>query len=70
MASASRDPKSPQEAAGLLKATLASEFGMPLLARTWAMQILKARPTCQWAAAIVFQTRPDAAMSQEVLRTI
>jgi Flp pilus assembly protein TadD len=69
-ASAGRDPKSPQEAAGLLKATLASEFGMPLLARTWAMQILKARPTCQWAAALVFQARPDAAMSEEVLMVL
>jgi tetratricopeptide (TPR) repeat protein len=70
MASAGRDPKSPQEAAGLLKATLASEFGMPLLTRTWAMPILKARPTCQWAAALVFQTRPDAATAQEVLRIL
>jgi tetratricopeptide (TPR) repeat protein len=70
MASAGRNPKSPQEAAGLLKATLASEFGMPLLARTWAIQILKARPTCQWAAAIAFQTRPDGAMTQEILNIL
>jgi tetratricopeptide (TPR) repeat protein len=70
MASAGRNPKSPPEAAGLLRATLASEFGMPLLARTWAIQILKTRPTCQWAAAIVFQTRPDGAMTQEILNIL
>lgn len=69
-ASAKRNPKSPDEAAALLKASLAAEFGMPLLARAWAMQILSARPTCQWAAAIALQTRPDAAASQELLKVL
>lgn len=70
LASAKHNPKSPEEAAALLKATLAAEFGMPLLARTWAMQILRARPACQWAAAIALQTGPDAAASQEVLKVL
>ncbi|HUT59450.1 MAG TPA: tetratricopeptide repeat protein [Phycisphaerae bacterium] len=69
-ASAKRNPKSPEEAAALLKASLAAEFGMPLLARAWAMQILRARPACQWAAAIALQTRPDAAVSQELLKVL
>ena len=70
LASAQSNPKSPEEAAALLKATLAAEFGMPLLARTWAMQILKARPACQWAAAIALQTGPDADASQELLKVL
>ncbi|MBM4016886.1 MAG: tetratricopeptide repeat protein [Planctomycetes bacterium] len=70
VAAAGRDPKAPQEAARLLRAALAADQGIPLLAQKWAMQALKARPTCQWAAALVMQTRPDAAMSQEVLGTL
>ena len=70
LASAGQNPKSSEEAAGLLKASLASEFGMPILGRVWAMQVLKARPTCQWAAATVLQTRPDAAVSREVLQIL
>jgi tetratricopeptide (TPR) repeat protein len=70
LASSGQNPKAPEEAAGLLKASLASELGMPLLGRAWATQILKARPTCQWAASIILQTAPDAAVSRQVLQML
>lgn len=34
----------------LIKAGIARELRLPQLALTWAMEALKARPTCQWAA--------------------
>jgi Flp pilus assembly protein TadD len=70
LASFKQNPKASEEAANLLKASLASEFGMPLLGRAWAMQILKARPTCQWAAAIILQNNPDAATTRQMLQLL
>jgi len=46
------------EAARLLRATLAVDFGLRELGRTWAMKVLSSRPRCQWAAALAFQTNP------------
>ncbi len=52
--SMSAERTSPDEAAALLRASLATEVGLGTAARVWAMQALKARPTCQWAGAIIF----------------
>jgi len=60
-------PGARAEAAALLKATLAADWGMAHLGRTWALGVLEARPTCQWAAALVMQTHPDAASHRKVL---
>jgi tetratricopeptide (TPR) repeat protein len=70
IASFKRNPKLSQEAAELLKASLAVEFGMPQPGRAWAMQILKARPACQWAAVLVLQTRPDTATAQQIAQVL
>jgi tetratricopeptide (TPR) repeat protein len=70
LASSKQNPKSSEEAANLLKASLASELGMPLLGRTWAMQVLRARPTCQWAATIILQSTPDAATVRQMLQIL
>jgi tetratricopeptide (TPR) repeat protein len=70
IASFKRNPKLSQEAAELLKTSLAIEFGMPQLGRTWAMQTLKSRPASQWAAVLVMQTRPDAATVQQVVQVL
>ena len=59
--------EAPAEAAALLQATLAADWGLPVLARARALGILEARPTCQWAAALVMQTRPDAAAHRKVV---
>jgi tetratricopeptide (TPR) repeat protein len=69
-ASSSRNPKAAEEAVGLLQASLATELGVPSVAHAWAMRLLKARPTCQWAAAVAAQTAPDAATLREVLRLL
>jgi tetratricopeptide (TPR) repeat protein len=54
------------EAAALIRASLAVDLGTPDLGREWAMSVLKARRTCQWAAKIVLQTGPDAAAQREL----
>jgi len=58
------------EAAVILKASLAMASGMPQLGRTWAMQTLKARPTCQWAAAIAFRQTRAPAVFERILQTL
>jgi tetratricopeptide (TPR) repeat protein len=65
-ASAPTNPNSAQEAQTLLKASLALRIGVPRLATTWARQALKARPTCQWAAAIAFRSEADPNARQEI----
>lgn len=49
------------QAATLLKATLAMDLGLTDLSRQWAMEVLKARPACQWAAGIVLLSARSAA---------
>jgi predicted Zn-dependent protease len=70
LASAKQNSKFSEEAATLLKASLAGDFRMPLLGQTWAMQVLRARPACQWAAVILLQANPDAATTQQVLQIL
>ncbi len=58
------------EAARLLKASLGVGFRLPVLARSWAMESLKARPKCQWAATVILQTNPDTATYRQVLAVL
>ena len=67
IASFTQNPKASEEATGLLQASLAIELGMPDLGRAWALRVLKARPACQWAAALVMRTDPDAKTARDVL---
>lgn len=55
------------EAAKLLKATLAVAWGLKGLGRDWAMEALQARPQCQWAAALIMQSSPDAETHRKVV---
>jgi len=48
------------EAAKLIKASVAIDLGLPGVGRQWAMEIVAARGKCQWAAAVVLRTEPDA----------
>lgn len=66
-ASAPTNPTAIQEAQALLKASLALRIGVPRLARTWARAALKARPACQWAAAVAFRSEADPNAHQEIL---
>jgi tetratricopeptide (TPR) repeat protein len=70
VASLAKNPKAAEEATRLLKASVAFEIGMFSLAQGWSLQALKARPACQWAAAIAMQTAPEPALQQEILRTL
>ena len=53
--------KAAAEAAKLAKASLAMDLGLNQLGRSWAMEVLKARPECQWAAGVIMGSRPDEA---------
>ncbi len=64
---ATSNPKAMAEAGVLLKAALANEWGLSTLSRAWAMDVLKARPTCQWAADQVIRTGADLQVRREVL---
>lgn len=69
-ASAAKNPKAADEAAALLRASLAMDLGLQPLGQAWAMQTLRARPACQWAAVLLLQTAPDATLLDEVARTL
>lgn len=58
------------EAAELLKATLAVDFGLVKTGRSWAMAVLVKRPKCQWAAALIARTRPKIATKRKVLEIL
>jgi len=60
----------PAQAADLLKATLAIEWGQQRLGRSWAMDILEQHRGCQWAAALAMQTRPDIATHKRVVELL
>lgn len=62
--------ESPVEAARLLRAALALERMLPIQGRDWAMAVLKARPTCQWAAGIVFLRSRDEEVYNDVIKTL
>jgi len=61
---------SPAEAARLLRAALAVERGLPAQGRDWAKAVLKARPTCQWAAGMVFLRAQEEAVYTDVVMTL
>ncbi len=64
------DTKAAAEAANLLKASVAIDLGLAPVGKSWAMEVLKARPKCQWAAALIIKSRPDPATLRVLLETI
>ena len=58
------------EVVKLLRASLAMDFGLTELARQGSMAILKARPTCQWAANVALKTGGDAKVLAEVHKLV
>jgi tetratricopeptide (TPR) repeat protein len=67
---AAKEPNASAEAAELLKASVAADLGLPLMARDSAMKLLKARPACQWAAVLAGQCDADGLLSREILQTL
>jgi tetratricopeptide (TPR) repeat protein len=59
-----------REASDLLKATIALDLGLPEVSRRWALGVLRARPSCQWASALVLQSKPDAQTRTELLKLV
>ena len=59
-----------KEAGTLLRSALAYQLNLPSLGRAWAMSSLKARPTCQWAAALALGRQADAEVLGEVLEVL
>jgi tetratricopeptide (TPR) repeat protein len=70
IAASKGDPHAPARARRLLKAALAMDLGLPSLSQTWAMEVLKENPSCQWAAGLVLQDRPGKETMEQVLRTL
>lgn len=58
------------EATSLLKTSVATDLGLAGFSKSLAMAVLKARPECQWAAAMVIKNRPDLATLKVLLETI
>ncbi|MCD4699086.1 MAG: hypothetical protein K8R91_00735, partial [Phycisphaerae bacterium] len=58
------------EATNLLKVSVATDLGLVKLGKSWAMEVLNARPKCQWAAALVIKNQADPATLEVVLETI
>ncbi len=67
VSSAKARPEARAEAVKLLKASVASDLGLSDLARRWALELMQARPTCQWAAALAANRSPDVANLRKVL---
>lgn len=63
----SGDGKARAAATRLLKVSLASDLGMAPLACTWAVELLKSQPTCQWAAAQAIMSNRDVTQCRDVL---
>jgi len=59
-----------KEALGLLRASVALEIGLPSMAHTWAMDLLKARPTCHWAAAIAARSQADPGQHEKIIKLL
>jgi len=51
-------PQPALEVAHLLRAEVLLGLGHRALARHWALEVLQARPTCQWAATLLDRTGP------------
>lgn len=67
---ATQDNQGHVEAARLLQATLAADFGLGALSRKWATQVLSGRPKSQWAAGLVFSTTPGPDACRKLLKTL
>ena len=67
LAAAGSDGRPSIEAARLLDATVAMYVELRESARSIAMDVLKARPTCQWAAGLALRTGLDAKGKEELL---
>ncbi|HUS46651.1 MAG TPA: tetratricopeptide repeat protein [Phycisphaerae bacterium] len=70
VSSAEGNPKTAEEAITLLKASVAGEVGLASAGASWALDLLKSRPTCQWAAAVVMSARPDAGTWRNIGKTL
>lgn len=64
------NPAVAAEAASLLAATVAVDMGIPSLGRTWALDLLKARPASQWAASIVLRGEQEPALERQALEVL
>ncbi|MFW5732445.1 MAG: tetratricopeptide repeat protein [Planctomycetota bacterium] len=60
----------PGEAARLLRAEIALKLAVPEAARAWSVEVLKARPTCQWPVAMEVDASELAKPRSEVAETI
>jgi len=58
------------ELANLIRSTVALDLGLQTVGRACALDVLKKRPECQWAAALVVQSMPDPATRRTVLQTL
>jgi tetratricopeptide (TPR) repeat protein len=58
------------EAAALLRGELARGLGLPQAARKWAMEVLRARPSSQWAAALAFHTSSEPSQRRRVVQLL
>lgn len=70
VSSAKARPEARAEAVKLLKASVAADLGLSDLARRWALDLVQARPTCQWAAALAASRSPDVANLRKVLAVL
>jgi len=54
------------ESRELLKVFVAFDLAAMKLSRTWALELLKNRPTCQWAASLILASGVDESILREV----
>lgn len=67
LASESKNPKASEEALNLLLAGVAQSAQLPSLSRMLSIEILRQRPTCQWAAVMGVLNNPRSEPSQKFL---
>ena len=58
------------EALSLVKVMVARDLGITALVRRWALDVLRQRPSCQWAAVLLGSIPPDEDFLKEVLQVI
>jgi len=58
--------KGQTESRELLKVSVAFDLALMKLSRTWALELLKKRPTCQWAASLILASGVDESIVREV----
>ena len=54
------------ESRELLKVSVAFDLAVMKLSRSWALELLKKRPTCQWAASLILASGVDESIVREV----